>query len=68
MNVYRPNINTFLKTKVKYLKSKKTGSFFKKRKLPKLNEFPENLRCSNINGAMHKLLVGECLTGAKSVR
>jgi len=26
------------------------------------------LRCSNINGAMHKLLVGECLTGAKSVR
>ena len=39
-----------------------------KRKLPKLNEFPENLRCSNINGAMHKLLVGECLTGAKSVR
>ena len=37
-------------------------------KLPKLNEFPENLRCSNINGAMHKLLVGECLTGAKSVR
>jgi len=31
--------------------------------LPKLNEFPENLRCSNINGAMHKLLVGECLTG-----
>ena len=38
------------------------------RKLPKLNEFPENLRCSNINGDMHKLLVGECLTGAKSVR
>ena len=31
--------------------------FFKKRKLPKLNEFPENLRSSNINGAMHKLLV-----------
>jgi len=29
--------------------------------LPKLNEFPENLRCSNINGSMHKLLVGECL-------
>ena len=43
-------------------------SFFKMRKLPKLNEFPENLRCSNINGAMHKLLVGECLTVAKSVR
>ena len=62
MNVYRPNISlrTFLKTKVKY--------FFKNRKLPKLNEFPENLRCSNINGAMHKLLVGECLMGAKSVR
>ena len=43
------------------------AGFFKKRKLSKLNEFPENLRCSNINGAMHKLLVGECLTGAKSV-
>ena len=51
-----------------FKKLKKTGSFFKKRKLPKLNEFPENLRCSNINDAMHKLLVGECLTGAKSVR
>ena len=49
-------------------KLKKTGSFFKKRKLSKLNEFPEILRCSNINGAMHKLLVGECLTEAKSVR
>jgi len=36
--------------------------------LPKLNEFPEHLRCSNINGAMHKLLVVECLTGAESVR
>ena len=70
MNVYRPNISlrTFLKTKVKYLKVKKTGSFFKKRKLPKLNEIPENLRCSNINGAMHTFLVGECLTGAKNVR
>ena len=51
-----------------FKKVKKAGSFFKKRKLPKLNEFPENLRCSNISGAMHKLLVGECLTGAKSVR
>jgi len=30
-----------LKTKVKYLKVKKTGIFFKKRILPKLNEFPE---------------------------
>jgi len=39
-----------------------------KRNLPKLNEFPENVRCSNINGAMHKLLVAECLTGAKNVR
>ena len=71
MNVQRPNISlrTFLKTKVKYKKSfSKNGSFFKKRKLPKLNEFPEILRCSNINGAMHKLLVGECLTEAKSVR
>jgi len=36
--------------------------------LPKLNEFPGNLRCSNINSAVHKLLVGECLTGAKRVR
>ena len=51
-----------------FKKLKKTGSFFKKRKLSKLNEFPENLRCSNINGAMYNLLVGECLTGAKSVR
>ena len=37
-----------------------------------LREFLEhceyNLRCPNINGAMHTLLVGECLTGAKSVR
>ena len=71
MNVYsRPHISlrTFLKTKVKYLKSQKNWQFFKKRKLPNVNEFPDNLRCSNINGAMHKLLVGECLTGAKSVR
>ena len=28
-----------------FKKLKKTGSFFKKRKLSKLNEFPENLRC-----------------------
>ena len=70
MNVSRPNISlrTFLKTKEKYLKSLKNWQIFKKRKLPKLNEFSENLRCSNINGAMHKVLVGECLTGAKSVR
>ena len=55
MNVYKQNISlrTFLKTKVKYLKIKKKLAF----KLPKLNEFPENLRCSNINGAMYKLLV-----------
>ena len=68
-NIHNERIKTkyipsyIFETKVKYLKS-----FFKKRKLPKLNEFPENLRCSNINGAMHKLLVGKCLTGAKSVR
>jgi len=36
--------------------------------LSKLNEFPEKLRRSNINGDMHNLLVGECLTGAKSIR
>ena len=51
-----------------FKKLKKTGSFFKKRKLSKLNEFPEDLRYTNINGAMHKLLVGECLTGGESVR
>ena len=34
-------------------------------KLPTLNEFPENLRCSNINVAMYKLLVGECLDGSE---
>ena len=28
-----------------FKKFKKTGSFFKKRKLSKLNEFPEILRC-----------------------
>ena len=37
-----------------------------------LREFLEHceyiLSCPNINGAMHTLLVGECLTGAKSVR
>ena len=51
-----------------FKKLKKNRKFFKKRRLPKLKEFPENLRYSNINGAMHRLLVGECLTGAKSVR
>ena len=33
--------------------------------LLKLNEFPENLRCSKNNGAMQILLVSECLTGVK---
>ena len=37
-------------------------------KIFELNEFPENVRCSNINGAMQKLLVGECLAEANSVR
>ena len=79
MNVQQTvNISTNIhneRIKTKYIPShifenegKIFKSFFKKRKLPKLNEFPENLRCSNMNGAMHKLLVGECLTGAKSVR
>ena len=82
MNVYQTvNISTNIHNehiKTKYIPSyifenegkifKKLKQFFKKRKLPKLNEFPEILRCSNINGAMHKLLVGECLMGAKSVR
>ena len=45
-----------------------TDVFFKKRKLPKLNEFPENVRCSNINSALQKLLVGECLTEEEGVR
>ena len=66
-NVQTVNVSTNIhneRIKTKYIPS---FSFFKKRNLPKLNEFPENLRCSNINGAMHKLLVGECLTGAKSV-
>ena len=28
-------------------------------------EFPENLRCSNINGAKHELLVGELSDGSE---
>ena len=73
-------INSYISTnihneriKTKYIPSynfENEGKIFKKlkiRKLPKLIEFPEILRCSNINGAMHTLLVGECLTQAKSV-
>ena len=54
--------NERIKTKYipSYIFENKGKIFKKKRKLLKLNEFPENLRCSNINGAMHKLLVGEC--------
>ena len=70
MNVLQTvNISTnmhYERIKTKYIPSyifENEGKIFKK-----LNEFPENLRCSNINGAMHTLLVGECLTGAKSVR
>ena len=76
MNVKQTdNISTNIhneRIKTKYIPSyifENEGKIFKKkRKLPKLNEFLENLRCSNINGAMHKLLVGQCLAGAKSVR
>ena len=60
-----------MNVKTKYIPSYifgNEGKIFKERKLPKLNEFPDNLRCSNINGAMHKLLVRKCLAGAKSVR
>ena len=42
----------------KIFKKLKNWQFFKKRKLPKFNEFPKILRCSNINGAMHKVLIG----------
>ena len=59
--------------KTKYIPSyifENEGKIFKK--LKKNAEVKRvsrtNLRCSNINGAMHKLLVGECLTGAKSIR
>ena len=73
------NISTNIhneRIKTKYIPSyifENKGKIFKKlktlRKLPKFNEFPENSRCSNINGAiLHKLLVDECLTEAKSVR
>ena len=69
MNVYQTvNISTNIhneRIKTKYIPS---YIFENKGKiLPKLNEFHENLRCSNINGALHKLLIGECLTRAKSV-
>ena len=59
-------IPSYIENEGKIFKKLKKLDFFKKRKLPKLNQFPENLRCSNINGAMHKLLVGECLTGRKA--
>ena len=67
MNVEQTvNISTNIhneRIKTKYIPSyifENEGKLFKKkRKLLKLIEFPENLRCSNINGAMHKLLVGE---------
>jgi len=52
------SLRTFFENEGKIFKK------FKKWKLSKLNEFPQNLQCSKINGAMHKLLVGECLTGA----
>ena len=42
--------------------------FFKEAEIAAVKRVSVNLRCSNINGAMHKLLVSECLTGAKSVR
>ena len=63
-------MNERIKTKYvpSYIFENEGNIFKKKRKVAKLNEFLENLRCSNINGAMHKLLVDECLTGAKSVR
>ena len=54
------NISTNIhneRIKTKYIPSyifENEGKLFKKkRKLLKLIEFPENLRCSNINGAMH---------------
>ena len=54
--------------KTKYIPSYIFENEGKILKEAEIAEFPENLRCSNINGAMHKLLVGECLTGAKSIR
>ena len=48
-------------------KRKKSGSFFKKRKLPKLDEFPENLRYSNINGAMHNRTIEQMCSDAHSI-
>ena len=76
MNVYQTVIistnihNERIKTKYipSYIFENEGKISKKKRKLPKLNEFPENIRCSNINGAIHTSLFGECLTGAKSVR
>ena len=59
-----------VRIKTKYIPSyifENEGKIFKK--LNKLEVFLRsgNLRCSNINGSMHKLLVDECLTGAKRV-
>ena len=36
-------------------------------KIAEIKQFPGHLRCSNIYDDMHKLWIGECLTGAKSV-
>jgi len=60
-----------VRIKTKYIPSyifENKGKIF--RKVKKLAVFLRsgNLRCSNINGAMHKFVVGECLTGAKSIR
>ena len=62
------NISTNIhieRIKTKYIPSyifENEGKIFKKLKNG------GNLRCSNINRDMHTLLIGECLTGAKSVR
>ena len=61
MNVkQKVNISTNMhneRIKTKYIPQfifENEGKLFKKfKKLAELNEFPENLRCSNINVAMH---------------
>ena len=68
------NISTNIhneRIKTKYIPSyifENEGKIFKK--FPKMVVFLRsgNLRCSNINGDMHTLLIGECLTEAKSIR